>query len=111
MMKRKNLKDTEKTIVEIYYSSKKKDIDNETEKAIDTVNCIIDCFRLISIFTNNNHTAIVKQLYFSKENVCVIGPKRIAQKVFVHENTLHTYREKYCLIISLVLVRMERDRK
>lgn len=106
-MRYKNLRETEKAIVDIYYCSKKKNIDSETEKAIETVNYIIECFQFISIFTNDNHTARVKMLYFSKENICVIGSKQIAKKVFVHENTLHTYREKYCAVISLILVQMD----
>lgn len=110
-MGRKNLRDTEKTIVDIYYCSRKKEIDKESEKAMDTVNCIIRCFHLISIFTDDNHTAIVKQLYFSKENICAIGSKRIARKVYLHENTLHTYRKKYCSIISLILVYKDWDKK
>ena len=94
---------SEKTIIELYYCSIKKTDDEEKQKAKSSINLIIKCFQLISIFTKEDHTKIIEQVYFTKENIRVIGAEKMAVKVHMHPNTLYLYRQNYCKVINAIL--------
>ena len=49
----------------------------------------------ISIYDENNHKEIVRILYFSKENILIIGVRKIAARLFMDDKTLYKYRKKY----------------
>lgn len=94
---------TEKMLVELYKKSKNKFDDKEADKAKQTI-CLIECgFDLISIFTEVEHVKIVSKLYFTTNNMFIIGLKPIADKVYVKERTLFDYRQKYCKVINFIL--------
>ena len=93
---------TEHKIVEIYKSSKGKSA--EAEQAKNVVNLIIQYFELISLFTNVRHVDIVKRIYFSADNLFVVGMRGIAQRLYLHENTLYSYRKKYCTVINTIFL-------
>ncbi len=99
-MKITSTRKIEEAVIELYKRSVKKEDEIEAEKAAKTIQDIISSFRLISIFTKENHVEIVKKLYFSKDNILEIGIRKMSDKVFVQEKTLYTYRKKYCKIIE-----------
>lgn len=106
-MKETKTRKTEKTIINLYYCSQKKEADFESIKAGRTIKYIVECFQLISIFTNENHIKILEQLYLSKNNIRTLGVRRMSEKVFLHENTLYVYRQKYCLLIDMIFMKMK----
>ena len=83
--------------------SKETNHDEETIKAQGKIKNILICFYMLSIFTNEDHTSIVKKLYFSPENIIKRGVGKTAQAVFIPERTLQTYRQKYCEIINIII--------
>lgn len=95
---------TEKAIIEIYYCSKRNDMSEEREKAKLTIQVIKECFRLIEIFAKNNHAKYVDQLYFSDRNILTMGLEHMANKMYLHKNTLYTYRKRYCIVIDAILI-------
>lgn len=96
-------KETENFIVELYYCSIDKSNTVKAESAQFTIDIILFFFTLLSIYTNENHFAIVSSLYFSNENIKEIGVRNMANKLFMEERTLYTHRKKYCKIISSII--------
>ncbi len=102
-MKITNTRKTEKVIIEIYKCSKKKGLDTKSKKAESVISIIRKCFQLIGIFTKDDHAKNVEQLYFSERNILTVGLERMADKMYLHKNTLYSYRKKYCLVIDAIL--------
>lgn len=74
------------------------------ELSFDDNTFIMFCFEIISIFTNINHAEIVRKLYFNKDNIIVVGIKKMEKMVFIQERTLLLYRKKYCEVIDAIFV-------
>jgi hypothetical protein len=49
-----------------------------------------------------DHTKIVKNLYFSKDNILNTSMHRMAEKVYLQERTLFQYRQKYCEVVEIL---------
>lgn len=94
------MKKVEKQLIDIFNVSKSARNPEERNKAKYIEAITMFCFRLISIFTENDHAKIVKQLYFSFDNLDTKSVVYIAEKVFTSESTLGRYRKKYCLVIE-----------
>ncbi len=88
---------TEKLIVGIYEKR------NENIEAKKQIRIIMLCFQMLSIFTEEDHSAIVQKLYFSKNNIVKNGVRETAKAVFIPERTLQYYRRKYCEIIDIIV--------
>ncbi len=101
-MKKTGTNAIEKKIVDLYNKSVGK-VDKESIKAQTTIDKILKVFKLISIYDENNHKEIVRILYFSKENILIIGVRKIAARLFMDDKTLYKYRKKYCAVISNIL--------
>lgn len=101
-MKITNTRKTEKEIIAIYCSSKTNE-DAAQQKAKIIIEIIKNSFQLIGIFTKQDHAKYVEQLYFSDRNILTVGLERMAEIMYLHKNTLYTYRKKYCLVIDAIL--------
>lgn len=106
-MKVTNTRKTELMMVNLYKCSKKKEHDSEYKLANNLLNFIMFCFELISKFTSTDHAQIVKKLYFSKDNIILVGTKKMEKMVFIQERTLLLYRKKYCEVIDEIFVLMQ----
>lgn len=103
-MKITNTRKTELLMVDLYKCSKKKEHDADYKLANNILQFIMFCFEIISIFTNINHAEIVRKLYFNKDNIIVVGIKKMEKMVFIQERTLLLYRKKYCEVIDAIFV-------
>lgn len=81
----------------------KKNADNESQQAKQIIELIVFCFRIISLFTNENHLKIVEQLYLTKNNILSMGIRHFSNKLFLDEKTLYAYRKKYGMVILFVI--------
>ncbi len=97
----------EKQIIALYKKSKNKKDITGARNAKQTVEEILQTFRLLDIFINDNHAQIVKSIYFTRWNIVEIGVRAMAMKVFMPERTLYKYRQKYCAIILEILKEKE----
>lgn len=85
-------------LIELFYESRN---NNEAKEKIEI---ILKVFKIISIFTGENHEEIICKLYFDRNNIVRVGIKLSADKVFMQEKTLYSYRKKYCKIIKEIMV-------
>ncbi len=96
------MKITENYVFEVFltelYIASKNDID-----ANERIKTILKVFKVISIFTEENHEEIVRRIYFENSNIVRLGVRISAEKVFVQEKTLYNYRRKYCKAIKEIL--------
>lgn len=102
-MKITNTRKMELLMVDLYKCSKKKEHDADYKLANNILQFIMFCFEIISIFTNINHAEIVRKL-FNKDNIIVVGIKKMEKMVFIQERTLLLYRKKYCEVIDAIFV-------
>lgn len=96
-------KDIEKELVNLYYCSIKKKSDIDPEYAQYQIDIIKFFFKLLSIYTNENHLVILNKLYFTRWNIKEIGVKATAIKLYLEERTLFSYRKRYCGIINEII--------
>ena len=94
-------------MVNLYKCSHKKEHDEEYQMANNILEIVMFCFKVISVFTKTDHAKIVKQLYFDKDNIIVVGIKKMENIIFVPERTLLLYRKKYCDVIESIFVLIE----
>lgn len=102
-MKITKTRQIERKIVELYKISNNLVETTEVLKAKRKIRGIIIFFQLLSMFTEENHSIIIQQLYFSKDNIMEKSIRETAKAVFMPERTLRVYREKYCKIIDEIL--------
>lgn len=91
---------TERKLINLYEGSLQ---ENDNNKAKEKIKTIVIAFSIISIFTNVDHTTVMKKMYLSKRNILVLGTRKMAEVVYIQERTLYEYRKKYCKIINFVL--------
>lgn len=106
-MKITDTRKIEQMLVNLYYCSIKKEHDDEYRRVNDILHFIMFCFRIISVFTETDHAKIVEKLYFNKDNIMVVGLKKMEKIVFVQERTLLLYRRKYCEVINAIFALIE----
>lgn len=100
-MKITNVRKKEKLLVELYNLSKGKG--DKAKEASEVITKIDYAFRLIGVFTGQDHEKIVNNLYFSKNNIISVGISKVSDKVFLQEKTLYLYRQRYCEAIEFIV--------
>ena len=100
-MKITNVRKKEKLLVELYNLSK--GTGDKAKEASEIITKIDYAFRLIGVFTGQDHETIVNNLYFSKNNIISVGISKVSDKVFLQEKTLYLYRQRYCEAIEFIV--------
>lgn len=91
---------TERKLINLYERSLQ---ENNNDRVKNKIKTILIAFSIISIFTDMDHTTVMKKMYLSKRNILVLGIRKMAEVVYIRERTLYEYRKKYCKIINFVL--------
>lgn len=94
----------ERQIVYLYQSSYKQDYQVKGDiTARYILSKFIDCIDTIDLFENANHSAVIKELYFSSKNILKCSIESLSQRLFVPTRTLLEWRKKYAIVIKKVL--------
>lgn len=102
-MKITKTRKTEIYLITLYQTSLQCGDSEEIKNAKKAIALVGFVFRLLNAFTEENHTKIIRQLYFSKNNILTLGIQSVSKKVYMSERTLYFYRQKYCEIVDMVL--------
>lgn len=95
--------DVERRLIDLYNVSLCNSNPKEQCKAQKTIRLIESCFVLIGIFTGEDHCKMINCLYFSKRNILNVEKRNMAEKIFVSERTMFSYRKKYCKVFNYIL--------
>ena len=93
----------ERRVIKLFNDSRDQANKEEKDKAQEIIRKILDVFSIISVFENFNHKEIVKKLYFSKNNIEVVGIRKMADLLYMDEKTLYKLRNKYCITVIAIM--------